>query len=75
MQPGIARTVLVIMGMRDNGCRERVAETLEEVAGVQEVDVNLFRARAVVLHLRSCSRGALVGAVECAGYQAIAEGE
>ena len=62
------RTVLPIMGMRDNRCRERVAEALEAVAGVRDVDVNLHRARATILHERSCSLNDLVSAIVRAGY-------
>jgi len=64
------RTVLLISGMRENSCRERVARLLETVAGVREVSVNLFRARATVMHEAGCDLGTLVRAVELAGCSA-----
>jgi copper chaperone CopZ len=65
------RTVLVITGMRSNACRERIAEVLEKTPGVEDVDVNLHRARAMVVHQRWCSPSDLIRAVVCAGYDAV----
>jgi copper chaperone CopZ len=62
--------VLLIMGMRDNACRERIAAALEAVVGVMDVDVNLHRARAAILHERCCSSDELVRTVVKAGYEA-----
>jgi copper chaperone CopZ len=62
--------VLLIMGMRDNACRERIAAALEAVAGVIDVDVNLHRARAAILHEMCCSADELVRTVVQAGYAA-----
>lgn len=64
------KTMLAIVGMRDNACRERVAEALKGVNGVHEAHVSLIRARAVVFHARSCDPLDLVCAVVCAGYGA-----
>lgn len=64
------RTALAIIGMRGNGCREAVFEALEATAGVEDVDVNLHRARAMVVHRRSCLSIDLVRAVVGAGYDA-----
>src|SRR5262249_12564937 len=74
MTPVTTRTVLTIMGMRDNACRERIAEVLEAVPGVRDVDVNLHRARATVLHEPPCTLEALLGAVVRAGYGASLSG-
>lgn len=62
------RTVLLIAGMRDNRCREHVAHALERVEGVQQVSVDLFRARSVILHEPPCSARDLIRAVAVAGY-------
>lgn len=64
------RTTLLVTGMRDNTCRERVAAALEAVAGVREVDVNLFRARATVVHTAACGPADLIRALVAAGYGA-----
>lgn len=70
VREGVVRTELLISGMRDNACRERVAEALRRVEGVVDVSVSLLRARAIVLHTASCDREWLVRAVSGAGYQA-----
>ena len=74
MTPATTRTALAIMGMRDNACRERIAEVLEAVPGVRDVDVNLHRARATIVHERSSTLDALLGAVVRAGYGASLNG-
>lgn len=60
----------MISGMRDNRSREQVLEALEQVAGLKEAEVNLFRARAIVLHAPPCTVAQLVQAVVQAGYGA-----
>jgi len=60
----------MIMGMRDHRCRESITQALEAVAGVKGVDVNLYRARAVIVHAPTCEPAALVRAVEAVGYGA-----
>ncbi len=57
--------------MHDNDSREEVAGALERVDGVQQVNVNIYRARAVVLHEPPCTIPDLVHAVTEAGYAAI----
>ena len=64
------RTTLLITGMRDNACRERVAAALEAIPGVREVDVNLYRARATIAHAADCSDADLIRAVVQIGYAA-----
>lgn len=75
MSGGTLRTVLLIAGMRDNACRERLSEVLSGVEGVEEVHVSLLRAIAVVHHHPSCETGALVDAVAHAGYSATSEAD
>jgi copper chaperone CopZ len=70
-----ARTAFLIVGMKDNRCREAVAASLRAVPGVREVDVNLYRARAIVAHEHPCSAADLVRAVTAAGYGATAQNE
>jgi copper chaperone CopZ len=68
------RTILLISGMQSSRCRERIVAALEAVSGVKEVELNLYRARAVIVHdLRSIPTD-LVGAVERAGYRAAVHG-
>lgn len=64
------RTELLIYGMRANACRERVAEALRAIEGVGDVDVNLYRARAVVVHDALCTPARLAAAVTRAGFGA-----
>lgn len=70
---GAKRTVLKVMGMKGNLCRERVLEAIGRVAGVIEVSVSLIRARAEVIHGPACEPEALVRAVESAGFSASPE--
>jgi CBS domain-containing protein/copper chaperone CopZ len=65
------RTVLLIAGMRGAKCRQRVVAALEAVCGVKEVEVNLYRARATVLHAPTCETSGLIRAVVSAGYGAV----
>ena len=68
------RTVLVIMGMRDNSCRERISAVLRSVEGVRSVDVSLIRARAVIEHEATAEPAHLVWAIVNAGYGAALDG-
>lgn len=70
MSSAVPRTLLLIVGMRDNRCRERVAEALEKVIGVKDVHVNLYRARAEINHDAQCGAEDLIAAVTRAGYGA-----
>lgn len=60
----------MIAGMRDNACRQKVSAALESVAGVSDVDVNLYRARATIAHEPRCKLAELVRTVEDSGYGA-----
>lgn len=63
-------TVLLILGMRNNSCREDVCAALEAVPCVIEVSVSLYRGLAVIKHAPSCDTRQLVAAVTQAGYGA-----
>jgi len=65
------RTLLLVSGMRDNHCRECVASVIESMKGVEEVDVNLFRATAAIVHHAACSPEDFVRALSLAGYPAV----
>lgn len=58
----------MIAGMRDNACRQKIAEALESIEGVKDVDVNLYRARATIVHDPQCEAAELVRTVSEAGY-------
>lgn len=64
------KSVLLITGMLNNRDRERVADALERVAGVLQVDVSLHRAEATVLHNPARIAAGLAPAVAGAGYHA-----
>lgn len=67
---GMTTVVLLIRGMRDNSCRERLAEALGSVAGVIDANVSLMRARGVVTYGAPCSEADLLRVVAAAGYEA-----
>jgi copper chaperone CopZ len=71
MGAGDTSTVLLIEGMMSNRCRENVAERLGSVSGVKDVQVNLIRASAVVVHESGCQPSELVAVVVQAGYGAV----
>lgn len=62
----------MIVGMHNNAAREHVIEVLEAIGGVRDVDVNLHRGRAIVLHEPTCGPERLIRAVVRAGYGASA---
>jgi copper chaperone CopZ len=66
-------TVLMIIGMRDNACRERLLEALRRVSGVREIRVSLMRARATIVHQPPCEAAELVWTVVSAGFGAAME--
>jgi copper chaperone CopZ len=70
MTPGTTRTVLMIAGMRDNACRQKIAEALESMPGVQDVDVSLHRSRATIVHEPPCVTAKLMLTIERSGYAA-----
>ena len=68
--PGDPSTVLLVLGMKDNRCREDVTAALERVPGVMEVQVSLYRGLAVVRHRADCAVEDMIVAVVRAGYGA-----
>ena len=70
----LTKSVLMILGMRGNACRERIAAVLELVPGVMDVEVNLHRARAAVVHHPPCTVASLMRAVAGQGYRVAAAG-
>lgn len=74
MTPGTTKTVLLIAGMRENCCRQKIVLALESIAGVKGVDVNLYRARATITHDPLCDSAELIRAVLEAGYGASCTG-
>lgn len=68
------KATLLISGMRDNRCRERVLTALEAITGVERAAVNLFRARAVVRYALPCTPPQLIDAVLRAGCDAVLTG-
>jgi|JRYE01.1.fsa_nt_gb Cu+-exporting ATPase len=66
----LQHTVMLIAGMRGNTCRERIAAALQAVPGVRSVDVSLYRARATIVHDRTCDVSELVRATLKTGYNA-----
>jgi len=71
---GNKRIVLVIWGMRNNECRERILEVLGQVEGVVQVEVSLIRARALLVCGATCEATRLVETVSAAGYHAAVRG-
>jgi copper chaperone CopZ len=65
---GLTGVILLISGMRGNGCREMITGMLEGLPGVWNVEVNLFRARAEVSFTAPCELSHLTSAIERAGY-------
>lgn len=61
-------SVFLIIGMRNNDCRERVLAILERLAGVTEAEVSLLQGRAVVVHGPGFDPEALIAAVKVGGY-------
>jgi copper chaperone CopZ len=71
----LKKTLLNILGMRSNSCREELVRALSAVAGVRDVNVSLIRAEATVTHDADCTDEMLVQAVRRAGYNAAVTGE
>jgi copper chaperone CopZ len=66
----VKKTMLKILGMRCNSCREELVHALSAVMGVRDVEVSLIRAEATVLHAGNCTDEMLLQAVHGAGYSA-----
>lgn len=59
---------LTVSGMKCDGCVESVRDALEDVAGVESVEVSLDRGEARVTAAEEASEAAMSAAVEEAGY-------
>lgn len=64
------KTLCLLYGCHCNACCERIDAALRKVKGVRHVDVNLFKATAMVEHDEGCLPQHLLDAVERAGYLA-----
>lgn len=62
--------MLLIAGMRDPACRQRLADALSGVPGVRQVTVSLYRARAEVDHDWACAVDGLLRATTAIGFDA-----
>jgi len=64
-------TVLNVKGMSCGNCVKHVSEALNELPGVEKVDVRLAEAKAVVSHdPTTAPLASLIAAVSDAGYDA-----
>lgn len=63
-------TTLTITGMTCGSCRRHVSAALEQLEGVDQVDVNLVTHSASVRHSPTVSAEALIAAIAEAGYGA-----
>ncbi len=59
-----AKVVLLISGMRENACREKVEEALGRITGVIDVGVSLMRGGGVVEFQSPCTEEDLIRAVD-----------
>ena len=67
----MAKTILKVQGMTCNHCVMRVMKALKAVPGVQDAQVDLQKAEAVVTHDEAkAGRDKLAAAVVEAGYKA-----
>lgn len=66
----LAITTLAITGMTCGSCRRHVSAALEQVEGVEQVDVNLATNSASVRHSPNVASAALIAAITEAGYGA-----
>jgi copper chaperone CopZ len=68
--PTLQSTTLTITGMTCGSCRRHVSAALEQLEGVEQVDVNLATHGASVRHSPTVSSAALIAAITEAGYGA-----
>jgi len=61
-------TVLVVEGMTCNHCKAAVTKAVEEVSGVESVDVNLENKEVKINHSEATSIEAVKEAIEDQGY-------
>jgi len=60
---------LVLFGVLSEEAREAVIGALDEVPGVKEVYVNMYRAEAMVMHDGRCTASGLAEAVNAVGVK------
>lgn len=65
----MTKTTLKIEGMMCEGCVKKIRESLGNVDGVDDVDVNLKKGTAIVQH-NGVSDEVLIGAVVDVGFRA-----
>lgn len=70
MTPETTTTVLLIAGMRNMVCGEKIAAVLRTVTGVTKAEVDFWSARATVVHHSPCGASQLVRAVTRIGFGA-----
>jgi len=59
----VNHSVFMLFGVFGEEAREAVVRELDEVPGVNEVDVNMYRAEAIVMHDGRCTASGLAAAV------------
>jgi copper chaperone len=69
-RPTHPSTTLAITGMSCGSCRRHVSAALEQIEGVEQVDVDLATRSASVRHSSAVSSAALIAAITQAGYGA-----
>lgn len=62
------RTVLNIVGMKGTESLDVVQTALEQVRGVQRVEISLFRSVATVDHDAACDVVVLLEAIQAVGF-------
>jgi len=63
----VSQSVLMLFGVIGEEAREAVVRSLDEVPGVKEVYVNMYRAEAMITHDGRCTASDLAAAVNAAG--------
>jgi len=65
----VNQSVLMLFGVFGEEAREAVVRALDEVPGVKEVYVNMYRAEAMVMHDGRCTASGLAAAVNAVGVR------
>lgn len=73
--PETKKTVLLISGMRNAGCRDKITSALEATTGAHHVHVSLYRAMATIVHDCRCDAAELIRTVLGVGYGASLAGD
>lgn len=75
MTPETTTIVLLIAGMRNMGCGDKIASALRTVSGVTKAQVDFWTSKATVTHHSPCDTSQLIRAVVRMGYGALPDGE